>query len=117
MYGGAQAFGVLHYGFDLEHLYLRLDPAESPARAAEVATQVRVSLLAGGRLGWADFPLVPDGAVRPGLGRDGEAGRVAFAEVVELAVPFALAGLAPGDRVGVAIHALRGDVEVERLPR
>ncbi len=117
MYGGAQAFGVLHYGFDLEHLYLRLDPAESPARAAEVAAQVRVSLRAGGRLGWTDFPLVPDGAVRPGLGPDGEAGRVAFAEVVELAVPFALAGLVPGDRVGVAIHARRGDVEVERLPR
>jgi alpha-amylase/alpha-mannosidase (GH57 family) len=117
MYGGAQAFGVLHYGFDLEHLYLRLDPAESPARTAELATQVRVSLRAAGRLSWADFPLVPDGAARPGAGRDGEVGRVAFADVVELAVPFALGGLAPGDRVGVVIHALRGDVEVERLPR
>ena len=42
MYGGAQAFHALHYGFDLEALYLRLDPAESPARSAEVATHVRV---------------------------------------------------------------------------
>jgi alpha-amylase/alpha-mannosidase (GH57 family) len=117
MYGAAQAFGVLHYGFDLERLYLRLDPAESAARTAEVATQLRVSLVAGGRRGWVDFPLRPDAAARPGRGREGEAGRIVFGEVVELAVPFAAAGVVPGDRLGVVIQALRDEVEVERLPR
>jgi alpha-amylase/alpha-mannosidase (GH57 family) len=117
MYGGAQAFNVLHYGFDLENLYLRLDPSESAARSAEVATHLRVSLLAAGRLSWVDFALVPDGVARPGRGRDGEVGRAAFAQVVELSVPFAVASLVPGDRLGVAVHALRADVEVERLPR
>ena len=44
-------------------------------------------------------------------------GEVAFAEVVELAVPFAALGLAPGDGSASASTRVRGDVEVERLPR
>jgi alpha-amylase/alpha-mannosidase (GH57 family) len=117
MYGGAQAFHVLHYGFDLEALYLRLDPAESPARAAEVAGRIRVSFLAADRKLSIDFPLAPDGAVRPGSRGGEEVGRVAFAEVLELALPFAPLGLSPGTKLALSVHALRGEVEVERLPR
>jgi alpha-amylase/alpha-mannosidase (GH57 family) len=117
MYGGAQAFHVLHYGFDLTALYLRLDPAESPARSAEVASRVRVVLLAADRQSAVDFDLVPDGVARPGLRDDAEVGRGAFAEVLELALPFAAHGLVPGMKLALYVHALRGGVEVERLPR
>ncbi len=116
MYGGAQVFHVLHYGFDLETLYLRLDPAESAARAAELATRVRVVILAH-RQESVDFPLAPDGAVHPGrLGAE-ELGRACFAQVLEVAIPFAALGLAPRTRVAISVHALRAEVEVERLPR
>jgi alpha-amylase/alpha-mannosidase (GH57 family) len=117
MYGGAQAFHLLHYGFDLQALYLRLDPAESPARAAEVATCVRVVVLASDRQTAVDFPLVPDGAPRPGRCRGDDLGQAAFAQVLEVALPFAALGLAPGMKLALSIHALRGEVEVERLPR
>jgi alpha-amylase/alpha-mannosidase (GH57 family) len=117
MYGGAQAFHLVHYGFDLEALYLRLDPAESAARAAEVASRVRVVLLAPDRQTSVDFPLVPDGVVRPGTRRGEEIGRAVFAEVLELALPFAALALAPGMKVALSVHSLRGEVEVERLPR
>jgi hypothetical protein len=117
MYGGAQAFHVLHYGFDLGALYLRLDPAESAARSAEVASRVRVVLLAADRQTAVDFPLVPDGAPRPGRRRGEELGRAAFAQVLELALPFGALGLGPGMKVALSVHALRGEVEVERLPR
>ena len=117
MYGGAQAFNVLHYGFDLEALYLRLDPAESPARSAEVATHVRLVLIAADRQTWVDFPVLPDRQLRPGHHRGDEVGRVAFADVVELALPFTAVDLAPGTKVALCVHALRNDVEVERLPR
>jgi len=117
MYGGAQAFHILRFGFDLTALYLRLDPAESPERAAEVATRVRVVVLAADRQTAIDFPLVPDGAVHPGRRGTEELGRAAFARVLELALPFQALGLAPGMKLALSTHALRGDVEVERLPR
>jgi alpha-amylase/alpha-mannosidase (GH57 family) len=118
MYGGAQAFQELHYGFDLEAFYLRLDPAESPARSGEVADRLQVQVLAADRQTAIDLPVAPDGALRPG-GREGggEAGRVAFQEVLEAAVPFAALGLAPGVKVALSLHLLRGEVEVERMPR
>lgn len=117
MYGGAQAFHVLRFGFDLAALYLRLDPAESPERAAEVATRVRVVVLAADRQTAIDFPLVPGGAVQPGRRGAEELGRAAFAQVLEIAVPFEGLGLVPGTKLALSAHALRGDVEVERLPR
>jgi hypothetical protein len=117
MYGGAQAFRALHFGFDLGALYLRLDPAESPARAAEVATAVRVVVLAADRQTAVDFALAPDGRLRPGRWRGEELGKAAFAQVLELALPFSALRVAAGTRLALSIHALRGEVEVERLPR
>jgi alpha-amylase/alpha-mannosidase (GH57 family) len=116
MYGGAQAFQVLHYGFDLGALYLRLDPAESPERSAELATAVRVEVLADRRTA-VEFPLARDGKVHPGRRGGVEAGQAAFAQVLEIALPFPALGLAPGMKVALSVHALRGEVEVERLPR
>jgi alpha-amylase/alpha-mannosidase (GH57 family) len=117
MYGGAQAFRALHFGFDLEGLYLRLDPAESAVRSAEVATALRVSVHAGDRTLDLTLPVAADGYVH--LGRFGEAaaGQVCFGEVLEASVPFAPLGLPPGSHAAFSVHVLRGDVEVERLPR
>jgi alpha-amylase/alpha-mannosidase (GH57 family) len=117
MYGGTQAFNVLHYGFDLDALYLRLDPPESPARAVEIASQVRVSLLAADRRTAVEFALVPDGAVRAGLCGTEAVGQAAFAQVLEIALPFSSLGVGPGAKTAIAVHALRNGVEVERLPR
>ncbi|HEX9050538.1 MAG TPA: glycoside hydrolase family 57 protein, partial [Anaeromyxobacter sp.] len=117
MYGGAQAFHALHYGFDLAALYLRLDPAESAQRAAEVATRVRVTVLAADRQVAIDFPVVPDGVPHPGRRGAEEIGRAAFAQVLEIALPFEALGLAAGVRLALSVHTLRGDVQVERLPR
>jgi hypothetical protein len=118
MYGGAQAFQVLRYGFDLAALHLRLDPAESPGRAAEVGNHVRVELLARDRQVEVDFELLPDGRLRAGSASTGrEAGQAAFLDVLELSLRFDALGLEPGDKVALAVHVLRSMVEVERLPR
>jgi hypothetical protein len=117
MYGGAQAFHVLHFAFDPASLYLRLDPAESAARAAAAATHVRVVALAAERQTSITFPVAPDGAVHPGRRGAEEVGRAAFAQVLELALPFAALGVGPGVKLALSLHALRGEVEVERLPR
>jgi hypothetical protein len=118
MYGGAQAFHVLRFGYDLEALHLRLDPAESPPRAAEVGNHLRVEVLAHDRQVEVDFQILPDGEVRPGRGPGGrELGRSVFVDVMEASVPFAALGLRPRDKVSLAVHVLRSMVEVERLPR
>jgi alpha-amylase/alpha-mannosidase (GH57 family) len=117
MFGGAQVFEELHYGFDVGTLYLRLDPAESAARAAELATRARVVVLAGERQIAIEFELAPDGALRGGRRSDEELGEAAFSEVLEIALPFAGLGLSAGAKAAVGVHLLRGDVEVERLPR
>ncbi len=117
MYGGTQAFHALYFGFDLDALYLRLDPSESPGRTAEVAAQVRVTILAADRQTAVEFVLVPDGALRSGLRGNEEIGSAAFLNVLELALPFAALGLAPRTRIALAVHSLRNGVEVERLPR
>ncbi|HET7754496.1 MAG TPA: glycoside hydrolase family 57 protein [Anaeromyxobacteraceae bacterium] len=117
MFGGAQAFRGLHYGFDLQRLAVRLDPAESPQRAGENASQVRVELIAATVQAEVAFEIVPDGAERPGRWKDADLGRNAFARVLELEIPFAPVGLAAGERVAIAVRVMRGEVEVERLPR
>jgi len=117
MYGGAQAFNVLRYGFDLEALYLRLDPAESPARSAEVASHLKVSVIAPEAQSWVEFEAVPDGRVRTGWRQGQQAGHVAFLDIVEIRIPFRALEVAAGAKVALCVHSLRDEVEVERLPR
>ncbi len=118
MYGGAQAFGLLRFGFDLDALHLRLDPAESSTRAAEVGNHLRVELVSRGRQVEVDFELRPDGVPRGGMvPGGGQAGQAAYLDVLEVSLPFAALGLVPGDKVALAVHVLRSQVEVERLPR
>jgi len=117
MFGAAQAFRALHFGFDLQAVHLRLDPAVSALRTAEACEQIRVLLFASGRELRVELPVVADGAQRPGRGPDGELGLCAFARVLELSLPFAPLGLAPGVEVELAVQVLRGAVELQRLPQ
>jgi alpha-amylase/alpha-mannosidase (GH57 family) len=117
MYGGAQAFCALHFGFDLDRLYVRLDPAESAARTAEAAGAVRVSLHDGDRTLDVVLPVVADGKIRAGSHAGAPVGEVCLGEVLEAAIPFASLGLAAGTRAAFSVHVLREQVEVERLPR
>lgn len=117
MYGAAAVFQALHFGFDLSALHVRLDPADAPERTSALADRARVVVLAAERQVAVDFPLVRDGALRPGSARGVEAGRAAFDLVLEASIPFEALGLAPGSRLALCVHVLRGELEVERLPR
>ncbi|HTT70742.1 MAG TPA: glycoside hydrolase family 57 protein [Anaeromyxobacteraceae bacterium] len=117
MFGGVQAFQALRYGFDLANLYLRVDPAESPARTRELCSALRVELIAAKVQAQIEFELGQDGAERAGRQGEAEVGRSAFARVVELALPFEALGFSKGDRLAVALHVMRAGIELERLPR
>ncbi|HSN13129.1 MAG TPA: glycoside hydrolase, partial [Anaeromyxobacteraceae bacterium] len=58
-----------------------------------------------------------DGEVHPGRRGAAPLGKDCLVEVLEAAIPFAAVDLAPGARVAFTVHVLRGEVEVERLPR
>jgi alpha-amylase/alpha-mannosidase (GH57 family) len=116
MHQARGAFGALYFGFDLEHLYLRLDPAGEPEAIPARMDALAVQLRAGERevefrTALAPGPLAPtDAAGTP-------TGKGAFGAIVELSIPLAAAGLAAGDKVSLAVQGLRAGVEVERLPR
>ncbi len=115
---GRRAFNVLRYGFDLD---LDLPPARSRPRRRSGRRRwprsLKVELLGPGGQTWVDFELRPDGRVRAGLRRGEPLGELAFDAVAELRLPFAGLGLTPGTKVALCVHALREEVEVERLPR
>jgi hypothetical protein len=74
-------------------------------------------VLAADRRTAVEFPVVPDGAPRAGEREGAPLGLIAFSKILELSLPFASLGLRPGMKVALSVHALRGEVEVERLPR
>jgi alpha-amylase/alpha-mannosidase (GH57 family) len=117
MFSATQAFQALHYGFDLQNLYLRLDPVEAPQKTGELCSQLRLEILATSVQAQVDVDAIPDGAERPARMGEKRFGQSAFARLIEVGLPFSELGLRKGDRVALAVHVLRGEVELERLPR
>jgi hypothetical protein len=119
MFGRAQGFDGLHWGFDEHHLYLRLDPVLPPEGWPTPPPPARVRLLLLGASGplRLDFELVADGVARPGRHQGREVGKAALLKVLEIGVPLADLGLRSGDELAMAVEAGRADAEMERLPR
>jgi hypothetical protein len=115
MFGGAPAFAALHWGFDGEHLFLRLDPDPDPDAAP--AEAVRLTLLGPRGPSRIDFPAPADGVLRPGAGEGGPVGRSVRGRFVEIELPLAAIGARPGDELVMAVEALAGGEPVERIPR
>lgn len=115
MHQGQGAFAELFYGFDLGHLYLRLDPRGTLEALHGMVDELELELASGGRERHVRVRL-DDGPLHPQLDEK-PVGSGKLDAVATLAVELAAVGLSPGDRVALAVRALRGGVEVERLPR
>jgi hypothetical protein len=116
---------ALYYGFDVENLYVRVDTTSKPTSQEfsditlvfEVAAPVRVRIKV--RLG-------PDGKAEPRVSVEKRldstwqaipaAIRWALADIVELAIPFADVGLAPGSKADAILLVLREGMVVESWP-
>jgi alpha-amylase/alpha-mannosidase (GH57 family) len=114
----------VRYGFDHEHLYLRLDPAGEALRELR-DVELRVTLRAPGReiravmtiapgAGEAQvYDVGPEEALRPlgvtvalGVGR-----------VVDVGVPLAVIGGTPGQPIRLTIRIRRQELTLARFPR
>jgi hypothetical protein len=132
---GAGRVGEIFFGFDLDHLFLRLDFAAGGAPGAGTdlvieliaprAARLRVRGLApGAHVVYRDAER--DGGERPSHSETpweaGDAGdaipgaRCVIERILELGIPFASLGLAPGDRVELVAHLLEGGRPVETVP-
>ncbi|MDH4229361.1 MAG: glycoside hydrolase family 57 protein [Nitrospirota bacterium] len=123
MHAGDRAIVAVHYGFDHDHLYLRLDfgPDVRPEWVRTLNFTVGVLAPVEGRV---TFRPGPEGCIAT-LQRptgDGEwsdspfEGCCAFAEVLEIAMPFAPMGWKPGDEVRLFVRVLEDGAELERWP-
>lgn len=123
MHRSAQYFGRLRYGFDLDRLYVRLEPPAEQRNLdldgvtlrirvhGHVDHEARVDLSApaGSRL-WRVAPdLQPCDPVPLPLVKVRQ-------NVVEVGIPFSALGLAAGDAVRLTAHLLRDRVELDRYP-
>jgi len=113
MYQGSGAFLQLWYGFSLEEMFLRLDPA----RGADLRGELRILVSRGSEERplrmklepGAESPVLDSSGAKCGFGRCGA--------IVELSLSQGALGLAPGDKVGMLVRLMRDDTEVDRLPR
>ena len=131
--GTAHLVGI-HYGFDLQNLYFRLDPVAPGKPASGPATDdlkvaLSLSVSAPGRKDVAEYRVVfpfragvlgytmfgPAGAQKSA--EIGTSDQVACGRVVELGVSLAALGAVAGGHVDFAVRMVSGDVETDRYPR
>jgi len=121
MHNRREFFSRIYFGFNLDHLYLRFDPAAS---AADDAPEVHVQFIEPRpaklifRLDLpepAQFTLMhsPDGTSPPSARTYDSIRRK---KVIELAVPFKDLGLDPGMLVRFVVKVMQGNLELERIP-
>jgi hypothetical protein len=140
MHQGAAGFTALWFGVGKNALYLRLDPqASNTARdlgAGQISLRIHLLRARTGPLpspGWEhpesnameqrelSFQIAAGGAE----GRDepvldaqqSPCGHGRSGAIVELAVQLSTLGLEPQARFGLLVRVLRGETELERLPR
>jgi len=101
MMGSFSPFKELMYGFDLENLYLRLDPTP-PARADEIFEGMEIHL---------SLHLPEKCLIAP------EAMEVKIGSILELSVPFRTLHAEPGDTVSFHLMMNQGDAMATRYPR
>ena len=131
MFRGEGVFSALHFGFDEQQLYLRLDPSQPVVAGAEPGTDLRIHLVTAGhrtetRIALKQGTPAPE-IVSAGSSEEGKpppagvglgpAGQATFHDIFEIALPFAAMGLTSGMRLALAVQVMREGVEVERLPR
>ncbi len=125
MYRGEGFISGIYYGFDLEHLYFRID---SSWRKTDRLKGLQLNIHISYPQEWQIlFPLKFSGEEKPYFSlyaRDGEGtalkGRsphIGADKIIELSIAFQELQFHPREKVHFFLQVLRGDLEVERYPR
>ncbi len=121
MYKSTLYIKEVSYGFDLDWFYLKLVPAIAPEEVVDGDLRIVIGikgekdvLVEGQWRKGRSFEIFVDGK-RKNCEDIGV--RVAFFEILELAVPFALLGRGAGDSIGFFAEIKRNSVTIERWPQ
>jgi hypothetical protein len=122
MYCPVSYVSAFFFGFDLEHLYLRLDVSPGVIGSSPGMFTGRCNVVSPRPLGLT-FPLSRQNGVCSLTRGEGTAtivvptaARAVVERVVELVVPFADLGLKEGERVEFFVEVWEGAVELGRYP-
>jgi alpha-amylase/alpha-mannosidase (GH57 family) len=120
MTSSAPLFSTVFYGFDYDFIYIRMDPLATPSkRVEERLSRVSVRIVVDEeRERWIEISL-PSPVSHKVWGASGgsEGLQVAFARILEVAVPFGLFDLKRGSKIYMNILITQNDLLVERYPR
>jgi len=111
---------AVHFGFDRDNLYVRIDTSVSPQSAefTQMAFRLEFDCPVERQITFrAEKPCTPrsvDLAVEPGAGTDGA--RAVALELLEAVVPFSLIGAHPGDRLSFRVAVMRKGTVAEHRP-
>ncbi|MBI4024688.1 MAG: alpha-amylase [Verrucomicrobia bacterium] len=119
MYQGERILRTIHYGFDMEHFYLRLDSFPDVAKHADLQVSVHLDEREPLTYLWAPAT----GSIRPGDERTSGRSLAAYRKIVEISATFAALGLKKGDTVRFQVsveknagETISGATELERHP-
>lgn len=118
MYLKDSPIAMVHYGFDEETLYFRVDFEESYRLESHAAPRLDVRFL-DHQESRVRFPLVPgisEAEIDRGGGVTGSA-RWGYRKVGEIALPYRALNLVPGDWIGVIFELYEGETMVDQCPR
>lgn len=124
MHRGASVISHIYYGFDLNNMFIRLDPVRDlkDEKVAEFSFYIRFLKPAGLDI---EIRVAPaDHRVEAGLfegendnrKKISEINSVAANEIIELAVPFEMLGVKPKDEIHFFVTVERAGSEVEKWP-
>jgi hypothetical protein len=116
----APVITAIYFGFDEEHLYVRVDTGISPQNAEFAGLELRLEFdtpVERTLAFKAERPCTPT-ACDLTLGGDGDwtGARAVALETIEVAVPFRLVDVTPGGTLAFRIALARGDDVLERRP-
>ncbi|MDP2808277.1 MAG: glycoside hydrolase family 57 protein, partial [bacterium] len=107
MHRGQSLLEVVHFGFDQENLYLRLDPHEKTDVNEILDLTINLEFLDQ----WAKT--IPVKLNAP----ENEAGvKSVFGKIIEIKLPFTAIGAGPGDTISFYVAIVQNSLTVERHP-
>jgi alpha-amylase/alpha-mannosidase (GH57 family) len=126
MFKARQTLDALYFGFDLERLYVRLDPGADLSNAPPQEVEARVLVRRASpeaptyraRVSWANpSPLALERVNAQGVLEASEPlESAAVDEIFELSLPFAALGLRAGEAFELSVVLLQRGLEIDRHP-